>query len=863
MACARSNVLAIGSLLLLLAGILHGEEAKSPLKDLYCDSLPTGAVMRLGTIHLRHLRHRGIAVTFSKDGKHLISCGSYEVRVWDAATGRLVRRTRLAWKADEGDWHAQVRLTPDGTTAAVWDWGGLTRCLYDTATGRERGRLPNNAWVLAFSPDSKKMVVDQQDREGKGPVQLWDIVEFKKEVNLEVPPRTVLRMAAFTPDGKQLAALVGEGSTELLVWDAATGKVKQRKKFPTSMASLAYAPDGATLAVGRHGWAEAVLYDVATWKEKAVLPARANIKGGEYVFPLGFSPDGRFLAASYTDMAIPGGEVGFVIWDLSKPQRPRQLLSQSQIGTFSFAPDGKTLAYRDSNSDVIDLWDATSGRRFRQPPGHETLVGKLAVSPDGKFLASGDYKPTLYLWDTGTGKLLRSLAQGDRVVSPWLFSADGRQMISVSGERKIQVWEVATGKELSQFAVDPPPGNGLWSSTVETVALSGDGKRLAAVVSTYVAVASDPDILPQLYIWDTATGKQLNRRPLTTRVWNHGSAVQKMSYRWPALLTPDGENITEWNGDWLTIEDVSTRSLLAELPRDVGDPRAFSTDGRLLAAVSLQPKKERPDLYDVKGLSLIETATGQEVVRLEIGNFNYAAFTPDSRAVVVVDRHKLSVWDTAMGERLHQMDWPESIRDERGDAKLSSLAVLQGGRAATGTTEGDILVWDLAPSTWPIRRMARELSRDQFDALWSDLARDARTAHRAVSLLEAAPAWSVPLLDAHLHRVTVDNKRIEKLLADLDDDVFETRERATRELTRLRYRVEPMLRRALEYKPSLEVRRRLETILAEPKRPPAADLRMLRAIAVLERIGTSEARRILEKLADREAQAALQRLKYR
>jgi hypothetical protein len=317
----------------------------------------------------------------------------------------------------------------------------------------------------------------------------------------------------------------------------------------------------------------------------------------------------------------------------------------------------------------------------------------------------------------------------------------------------------------------------------------------------------------------------------------------------------------EWRGDRLVIEDISTKSLLAILPKNVGDPQSFSLDGRLLAAVALQPKKDQPGRYDVKGLSLIETVSGQEVARLEIRGFDSVAFTPDSRAVIVADKHKLSVWDTATGERLHQMEWPDNVRDERGQARLSSLVALPGGRVATGMSEGDILVWDLAPSTWPVHRAVRELSHDQFDTLWSDLARDARTAYRAVSLLAAAPAWSVPLLGAHLHPVTVDSERSDKLVADLDNDSFETREQATRELTRLRYRVEPMLRRALENKPSLEMRRRLEAILAEPKQPSSADLQMLRAIAVLERVGTPEARRILGKLDDREAQAALQRLR--
>jgi hypothetical protein len=182
--------------------------------------------------------------------------------------------------------------------------------------------------------------------------------------------------------------------------------------------------------------------------------------------------------------------------------------------------------------------------------------------------------------------------------------------------------------------------------------------------------------------------------------------------------------------------------------------------------------------------------------------------------------------------------------------------------------EGDILVWDLAPATWPTRKPVGDLGRKELGGLWSDLARDARTGHRAVQTLTAAPAQAVSFLSERLQPAAVDVKRVEKLLADLDAEQFEVREAASRGLSRMRYRVEPTLRRALEGRPSLELGRRLRAILAEPKRPSADDLRMLRAIAVLERIGTPEARRILEKLSGgaavretREARAALQRLK--
>ena len=185
--------------------------------------------------------------------------------------------------------------------------------------------------------------------------------------------------------------------------------------------------------------------------------------------------------------------------------------------------------------------------------------------------------------------------------------------------------------------------------------------------------------------------------------------------------------------------------------------------------------------------------------------------------------------------------------------------------------EGDILVWDLGYSTWPVRPATAELDRKDLDALWSDLADDALKAQRAVQVLAAAPAQAVPMLRQRLRPATVvDDKRIEQWLTDLDSDDFSTRQSATRELASLYERIEPRLRRALQDRPSLEMRRRLEQILETPYRLGSEALRLLRSVAVLERIGTAEARRILEKLSDgvdaretRAAKAALVRLQHR
>jgi WD40 repeat protein len=81
--------------LLLSAGVSLGQQSDQgkPRTDLYGDPLPPGAILRMGSTRLKHSQ---AAVAFSKDGKLLISAGdSGDVRFWDVATGKEVRRMPL------------------------------------------------------------------------------------------------------------------------------------------------------------------------------------------------------------------------------------------------------------------------------------------------------------------------------------------------------------------------------------------------------------------------------------------------------------------------------------------------------------------------------------------------------------------------------------------------------------------------------------------------------------------------------------------------------------------------------------------------------------------------------------------------
>src|SRR5262249_10539976 len=133
----------------------------------------------------------------------------------------------------------------------------------------------------------------------------------------------------------------------------------------------------------------------------------------------------------------------------------------------------------------------------------------------------------------------------------------------------------------------------------------------------------------------------------------------------------------------------------------------------------------------------------------------------------------------------------------------------------------------------------------------------------------AASKRSIDLFRKHLRPTTeADLAGLRHLLDDLNSDKFQIRERASRELERHQAEVQPLLEKALTGKPSPEVRRRIQEILRQPRRPSPELLRRLRAVQILERLGTSEARALCSALAKgaadapltREATAALQRM---
>jgi hypothetical protein len=200
------------------------------------------------------------------------------------------------------------------------------------------------------------------------------------------------------------------------------------------------------------------------------------------------------------------------------------------------------------------------------------------------------------------------------------------------------------------------------------------------------------------------------------------------------------------------------------------------------------------------------------------------------------------LWETAT--------WKERARFEGHRGGVVSLAFAPDGRTlASGSADSSALVWDLRGS----RRPSTKLSPPELETLWSDIASDdAAKAYRALWELVAAPEQALPLVRNTLRPVpAVAEDRLKKLIADLDDDDFAVRDKATEELAKVGGAAEDLLRRTLEGKPSAEQRWRIQHLLERVRSvgTTADGVRQVRALELLEYIGTEEAKAVLKELA--------------
>jgi WD40 repeat protein/serine/threonine protein kinase len=383
----------------------------------------------------------------------------------------------------------------------------------------------------------------------------------------------------------------------------------------------------------------------------------------------------------------------------------RQLFALTDCRTppgkvLGFSPDGRSAWTVDEN--VVRRWELARSQYAGPPLEHPGPVTALAVSRDGRLIATGCDDRTVRLWDSATGRVERALP-GENTVWAVAFSPDRRTLLTGRIEQKgrqestaFQLWETVTGQLLGQAFHRPGRAGG--------VAFSPDGLTLLTL----------PHLGKTVGRWEMPAGRFLGDMLL------HQGWVRAVAY------SPDGRTILTGGEDraarlW---EAASGRLLEVLYHREPVTAVAFGPDGRTLltaglgdavrvwqGAASPEPLQVRHHPGPVRALAVsldgtrVVTGSDDRIARLwemvserlvldkelrHASPLASATFSPDGKflATSTHQDNAALLWEVTSGRRLAQLPHGQPIR--------MIVFSPDGTRVATASYDWTARLWDTA-----------------------------------------------------------------------------------------------------------------------------------------------------------------------
>ena len=446
---------------------------------------------------------------------------------------------------------------------------------------------------------------------------------------------------------------------------------------------------------------------------------------------------------------------------------------------------------------------------------HRGGVASVHYSPDGRLVASGGGDKTIRVTEVATGKVLHTWPGPSSFTCVVRFSPDGKSLVAAGYEagssHAIYRFDLTTGKELPRLC-------GPLSGGVRRLVFTPEGKRLiSAGFDGYVR------------IWDLISGKP----DCAFRV-DSGTV-------YGLALSPDGKTLATAARQGLRLWNAQDGQALhrPEMSKQESVAVCFSPDGKLVAS------------GDSSCVVLWEVVTGKVARTLSgyKGELSSLLFSSDGRTLYTASYDKMiRAWDVRTGQLLGQIEghtgWIWSL-DLRADQR----------QLVSGSVDGQIKVWSTLALRGSDKHVSAKIPVVDVEQRWKELAHpEASVALRAVWELASDPAQALPLLRAKLADVRGQGpsiQEIQRLIADLDDEEWPVREQASERLLAVGPHALASIKAALDRPASLEAARRLKRLVhaIDPTALPTEDLLVLRGVQVLECIGTPEAHKILQALA--------------
>jgi len=531
---------------------------------------------------------------------------------------------------------------------------------------------------IAFSPEGQYLAVASG-------IGVWIYEVATSRALMLIPTASSVRSVSFSPDGATLASGAWDGTVKL--WDVATGEpIATLEGHVDVVQSVSFSPDGATLASSGAWDGTVKLWDVASREIITTLEGH-----GGAVWSASFSPDGATLAWGTYDGTVK-------LWDVASREIITTLQGHADaVFSASFSPDGDTVASA-SWDGTVKLWDVATHTTIATLQGHADAVFSVEFSPDGATLASGAWDSTVKLWDVATHTPIATLQGHTAVVRSVSFSPDGTTLASGSGNA-IGLWDVATHTPIATL-------QGHAADAVTSVSFSPDGDTVASasrdstvklwdvatgeIIATLeghadwvysVSFSPDGDTVASasrdatVKLWDVAT-----HTPIAT-LQGHTDAV------WSVSFSPDGTTLASGSGDGtVKLWDVATHTPIATLQGHADGIRlvSFSPDGTTLASGSFDGTVR---LWDVA------THTPIAILQGHADQVQSVSFSPDGTILASASWDgTVKLWDVATHT-------PIATLQGHADGVQSVSFSLDGTTLASGAYDGTILLWDVAEWT--------------------------------------------------------------------------------------------------------------------------------------------------------------------
>lgn len=433
-----------------------------------------------------------VSASFDADGKKAVVTTHHatSAQVWDMDSGRMIADSLEHFGAVDS-----AQFSPDGKSIATGSRDGITKVWNFFGSPPSSVRITttqtnDNFDSVRFHPDGNRLLLASGiDKEGRllseyGTVQIWN---SEKAVALTpiMQHASGLRFAQFSRDGLKVLTLSPKNGAR--VWNANTGSpITGWLKGGDWNDSAVLSPDGKWLAstfshkVGPNWWS---VRAAQIWSAETGAPISEPWTN---CYSVDFSPDSQTVVVATTSnvcirSVTNGKQVRLIASNTSTPNisyfnnadgtQRQQLPASPFFDSATFRPDGKAILAARNN--LARLWDAKSGMELTAFGSTGDNWIKAQFSPDGRQILTVVAEKTARIWDAASGKPLTDPLIHEGFIMAAQFSSDGNKVATASFDKTARVWD----SESLIPITDPFP----CSDRVRSVDISPDGRRVAAV----------------------------------------------------------------------------------------------------------------------------------------------------------------------------------------------------------------------------------------------------------------------------------------------------------------------------------------------------------------------------------------------